>query len=172
MAIADRHLSDDEELVHVVRQHWTVLVEEFTALAAIVAATAAALWFLPWQEEWAPAAAGVVGVLALVAALVFWLVPLLRWSSTVYILTDRRLMTRQGLISRKGRDMPLTRVNDVAFSMSVWERVMRYGTLTVQSASEQEAITLRKVPRPEWFQSEIYRRVDGAHRPESPAAPR
>ncbi|CAL9533897.1 hypothetical protein SUDANB121_04115 [Nocardiopsis dassonvillei] len=172
MAIADRYLSDDEELVHVVRQHWTVLVEEFTALVLIVAATAAALWFLPWEEDWAPLAAGAVGVLALVAALAFWLVPLLRWSTTVYVLTDQRLMTRDGLLSRQGRDMPLTRVNDVAFRMSVWERIMRYGTLTVQSASEQEAITLSKVPRPEWFQSEIYKRVNDAHRPEAPSEAR
>lgn len=172
MAIADRYLSDDEELVHVVRQHWTVLIEEFTALVLIIAATSAALWFLPWQEEWAPVAAGVVGVLALVAALAFWLIPLLRWSTTVYILTNHRLMTRDGLISRKGRDMPLTRVNDVSFSMSVWERLMRYGTLSVQSASEQEAIVLKKVPRPEWFQAEIYKRVNDAHRPEAPSGPR
>ncbi|MDT0329145.1 PH domain-containing protein [Nocardiopsis lambiniae] len=171
MPIADRYLSDDEELVHVVRQHWTVLIEEFTALLLIVAAVGAALWFMPWEETWALIAAGVVGVLALIAALAFCVIPLLRWSTTVYILTNRRLMTRDGLISRQGRDMPLTRVNDVSFSMSIWERIMRYGTLSVQSASEQEAIVLKKVPRPEWFQAEIYKRVNDAHRPETPAGP-
>ncbi|MGW9347312.1 PH domain-containing protein [Nocardiopsis flavescens] len=115
MAIADRYLSDGEELVHVVRRHRTVLIEESTA----------------------PAPA------------------------------DHRLMTRDGLISRQGRDMPPSRVDDAAFGMSVWERIMRYGTLTVQSASEQEAVTPGKVPRPEWFQSEIYRRVSDAHRPQT-----
>ncbi|MFD3685559.1 PH domain-containing protein [Nocardiopsis sp. NPDC058631] len=172
MAIADRYLSDDEELVHVVRQHWTLLVGECAALLAIVAVAGAALWFVPWDEEWSLIAAGVVVAVAVVAALVFWLVPVLKWATTVYILSNRRLMVREGLISKQGRDMPLTRVNDVSFDISLWERIMRYGTLSVQSASEQEGIVLRRVPRPEWFQAEIYRQVDVAQRPEYPAGPR
>ncbi|MEE2036364.1 PH domain-containing protein [Nocardiopsis sp. CT-R113] len=171
MAIADRYLSDDEELVHVVRQHWTLLAGECAALLAIVAAAGVALWFVPWDQDWSLIAAGVVVAVGLVAALVLWLVPVLKWATTVYILSNRRLMVREGLISKQGRDMPLTRVNDVAFNISLWERIMRYGTLSVQSASEQEGMVLRRVPRPEWFQAEIYRQVNIAQRPEYPAGP-
>ncbi|WP_159945632.1 MULTISPECIES: PH domain-containing protein [unclassified Nocardiopsis] len=171
MAIADRYLADDEELVHVARQHWTVLAGEFVALALIAAAVAAALWFLPWDRDWSPAAAGTVVAVGVVAALVLWFVPMLRWSSTVYVLTNRRLMMRDGIISRQGRDMPLTRINDVAFSIGLWERLMGYGTLSVQSASEQEGMVLRRVPRPQRFQAEIYRQVNDAQRPEYPAGP-
>lgn len=171
MAIADRYLSDDEELVHVVRQHWTLLVGECVALVLVVAAVGAALWFVPRDQEWSLIAAGVVVAAGLVAALVLWLVPVLRWATTVYILTNRRLMMRDGIISKKGRDMPLTRVNDVSFHISLWERVMRFGTLSVQSASEQEGMVLRRVPRPEWFQAQIYRQVNAAQRPEYPAGP-
>lgn len=171
MAIADRYLSDDEELVHVARQHWTVLAGEFLVLVIIVAVAGAALWFIPWDEEWSLLAAGAVGIVGLIAALVFCVAPMIRWSTTVYILTNRRLMMREGIISKQGRDMPLGRVNDVSFSISLWERLMRYGTLFVQSASDQEGMTLRRVPRPQWFQSEIYRQVETAQRPDYPAGP-
>ncbi|KOX20824.1 PH domain-containing protein [Nocardiopsis sp. NRRL B-16309] len=171
MAIADRYLSDDEELVHVARQHWTVLAGEFVALALIVAVVGAALWFLPWDQDWSLIAMAVVVGLGLVAALLFWLVPMLKWSTTVFILTNRRLMMRDGIISKQGRDMPLTRVNDVSFDISLWERLMRYGTLSVQSASEQEGMVLRRVPRPQWFQSEIYRQVNAVHMAQRPGVP-
>ena len=171
MAIADRYLSDDEELVHFARQHWTVLAGEFVALALIVAAVGAALWFVPWERDWSLIVAGIVVAVGVVAALVFWFVPMLKWSTTVYILTDRRLMMRDGVISRQGRDMPLTRVNDVAFTIGLWERLMGYGTLSVQSASEQEGMVLKRVPRPQRFQAEIYRQVNAAQRPEYPSGP-
>lgn len=168
MAIADRYLADDEELVHVARQHWTVLLGEFVALLLILAVVGTALWFLPWGQEWSMLAVAAIGVIGLVAALVFCLVPMLKWSTTVYILTNHRLMTREGLLSKQGRSMPLVRVNDVSFDISLWERLMRYGTLSVQSASEQESMTLQRVPRPQWFQAEIYRQVNAAQRPEYP----
>ncbi len=171
MAIADRYLSDDEELVHVARQHWTVLVGEFVALLLIIAVVAVALFFIPWSEDWSLIAGGIVVAVGVVAALAFWFVPMLKWATTVYILTNRRLMMRDGVISKQGRDMPLTRVNDVSFNITLWERIMRYGTLSVQSASEQEGMVLQRVPKPQWFQSEIYRQVNVAQRPEYPPGP-
>lgn len=171
MAIADRYLADDEELVHVARQHWTVLVGEFVALVFILAVVGAGLWFLPWNEDWSTVAALVIGGAGALAALLFCVVPMLRWSTTVYILTNQRLMTHEGLVSKQGRSMPLTRVNDVSYNISLWERVMRYGTLSVQSASENESMTLQRVPRPQWFQAEIYRQVSSAQTPGYPSGP-
>lgn len=109
MAIADRYLSDDEELVYVARQHWTVLAGEFVMLFVIIAVVGTALFFIPWNEDWSLIAGGVVAAVGVVAALAFWFVPMLKWSTTVYILTNRRLMMRDGIISKQGRDMPLTR---------------------------------------------------------------
>lgn len=171
MAIADRYLSDDEELVYVARQHWTVLAGEFVMLFVIIAVVGTALFFIPWSEDWSLIAGGVVVAVGVVAALVLWFVPMLKWSTTVYILTNRRLMMRDGVISKQGRDMPLTRVNDVSFNISLWERIMRYGTLSIQSASEQEGMVLQRVPKPQWFQSEIYRQVNSAQRPDYPTEP-
>ncbi|WP_046469773.1 PH domain-containing protein [Allosalinactinospora lopnorensis] len=168
MAIADRYLADDEELVHVTRQHWSTLIGEFLLLLVIIAAAAGLLWVLPSDQEWGEWAVYAVLGLAVLAALVFWLVPLLKWWNTVYILSSRRLMERYGLVSKHGRDMPLTRVNDVTFSISLWERIMRYGTLSIQSASEQDGMVLERVPHVEWLQSEIYRQVNEAQRREFP----
>ena len=57
------------------------------------------------------------------------LLPFLRWWTTVYVLTDRRLILREGLIARSGRDIPLGRINDVSFSHTAIERVLGCGTL-------------------------------------------
>ncbi|MBB6170050.1 putative membrane protein YdbT with pleckstrin-like domain [Nocardiopsis mwathae] len=168
MAIADRYLAEGEELVYVTRQHWTTVLAEFIALIVVIAVAAGLVWFMPAGEEWTQWATYAVILVAVIAAVVFWLIPTLKWWTTAYILTNRRLMYRYGMLSKHGRDMPLTRVNDVTFSISLWERIMRYGNLSVQSASEQEGMELRKVPRVEWLQSEIYRQVEEANRRSTP----
>jgi uncharacterized membrane protein YdbT with pleckstrin-like domain len=98
---------------------------------------------------------------AAVAVLVVlrWVVwPFLEWVTTSYVVTDRRLITRFGVIARTGRDMPLSRVNDVTFEhSSILERVLGCGTLVVESAGERGQLVLRDVPRVEEVQRDVYR---------------
>ncbi|MFD0803446.1 PH domain-containing protein [Streptomonospora algeriensis] len=96
-----------------------------------------------------------------------WLIPLLQWWADLCILSDRRLMYRRGLLTQHGRDIPLSRVNDVSYSMSLSERMLGRGTLTVRSAAEQEGMELRGIPRVRWLQSEIYRVVEDSERREA-----
>jgi uncharacterized membrane protein YdbT with pleckstrin-like domain len=76
------------------------------------------------------------------------------------VLTTRRVIIRRGVLSRSGRDIPLTRVNDVSFQHSVIERALRCGTLTIESAGEHGQVVLPDVPRVETVQREVYRAVE------------
>ncbi|NLU68501.1 PH domain-containing protein [Streptomyces sp. HNM0574] len=160
MAIAERYLADDEQLVHVTRQHWTEMVSEFVVLCLIWVAAAVLVWIVPSGEDWSATAFYIIVGLGLLASLKYWLVPLLKWRSKLYILTTKRIYKRSGFLTKTSRSIPLARVNDVGFKATLWERIMRYGTLTIQSASEHGMMTLRHVPQPEHFKAEIYRAVD------------
>ncbi|MFD7509953.1 PH domain-containing protein [Streptomyces sp. NPDC059853] len=157
MAYADRYLADDEELLYETRQHWTTLVSEFVQL--VVIAAVAAVLTLIIGDLGSPVAWVVLG-LAGIAIIWRWLVPMLQWRSTVYFLTTKRLHKRTGFLTKQGRSIPLSRVNDVSFSASLWERIMRYGTLHVQSASEQGKMTFKHVPSPEEFKNRVYEALD------------
>ena len=63
------------------------------------------------------AAAGrlVVAAVAILALMLWLMVPVLRWRTTTYELTTRRLRVRDGIVTRHGRDIPLARINDVSF---------------------------------------------------------
>lgn len=160
MGIADRYLADDEELVYETRQHWTQMVSEFISLCLIWVVAGALLWVVPGGEDWSDIARYVVLGVTAVASLWLWLIPLLKFRSTVFILTTKRIHKRTGFLTKTGRSIPLSRVNDVSFKASLWERIMRNGTLNIQSASEQGMMTLKHVPNPEGFKSLIYRQID------------
>jgi uncharacterized membrane protein YdbT with pleckstrin-like domain len=99
----------------------------------------------------------VVLAIAVVLVVVWFVRPLLAWLTTEYVFTSRRIITRSGVIARRGRDMPYSKVNDVSFSYTILERLLRCGTLTISSASDDGGLEIRNVPRVEEIQREIYR---------------
>jgi uncharacterized membrane protein YdbT with pleckstrin-like domain len=94
----------------------------------------------------------VVWVLAL-AVIVWWtLRPFLEWLTATYTVTSRRLITRQGLIARKGHDIPLMRISDVAFDQGIVDRMLGCGTLVISDASTHGSVQLHDIPQVESVQ--------------------
>ena len=77
--------------------------------------------------------------------------------------TNERIITRQGVFARVGRDIPLNRVNDVSFQHSFFERLLGTGTLTIESAGERGQVVLTEIPRVERVQSQLYELVEADH---------
>ena len=155
--IPKRLLADDEEVVMALRPHWKemvgpVLVLLITSPVATYLATIAPEGS---AQKWLRLAVLVVAVLV-VLRFVIW--PFLKWLTTSYIVTDRRIITRVGVVARTGRDMPISRVNDVTFSHSgLLERILGCGTLVVESAGERGQLVLRDVPHVEEVQRDVYK---------------
>jgi len=126
---------------------------------AIAAVTVAAI-YIPATAGWGTPALLALGALALVACgwLAFW--PWLVWKTTHYVLTNERVIMRQGVFSRAGRDIPLGRVNDVSFTHGVVERMLGCGTLTIESAGERGQVVLTDIPGVEKVQSVLYELVE------------
>jgi uncharacterized membrane protein YdbT with pleckstrin-like domain len=155
--IPKRLLADDEDVVMALRPHWKemvgpVLVLLITCPAATYLATIAPEGS---AQKWLRLAIVIVAVL-IVLRFVIW--PFLKWLTTSYIVTDRRIITRVGVVARTGRDMPISRVNDVTFSHSgLLERILGCGTLVVESAGERGQLVLRDVPHVEDVQRDVYK---------------
>ncbi len=90
-----------------------------------------------------------MAALAILALMLWLMVPVLRWRTTTYELTTRRLRMRTGILTRRGRDIPLTRINDVSFQKGPLDRLLGSGRLTVESAGEHGQIVLTDIPRVE-----------------------
>ena len=159
MGYPRRLLGDGERIEHELHPHWKALVLP-VLLVPIVAGVASFLYFSVPAGRFQTALRWAIIVLAVGVLLFRSLVPYLRWRTTLYVLTTDRIITRTGILSRAGRDIPLSRVNDVSFSHNVFERLLRCGTLTVESAGERGQLVWRDVPRVEDVQRELYRLVD------------
>jgi uncharacterized membrane protein YdbT with pleckstrin-like domain len=159
MAFPAKLLSQDETVVLETHPHWKVLVVPAAELLVVlvVAGYALATFGASW-ERWT-----VTGIAA-VLALVLFGIPFLRWRTTSFVVTTMRVVTREGVLTRHGRDIPLTRVNDVSFSTSLFERLLRCGTLTVESAGERGQVVLTDIPRVAEVQHTLYELTQAADR--------
>src|SRR3954451_13613132 len=154
-----RLLAEDEEVVLDLHPHWKQLVGPLL-LVPIVCGLASYIAFILPDDAARMPLRWAIAVVALLLLLRFSLWPYLKWQTTRYVLTNRRVVIRQGVFGRSGRDIPLTRVNDVSFQHTLFERVLRCGTLTIESAGEHGQVVLPEVPQVEMVQREVYRRVE------------
>jgi uncharacterized membrane protein YdbT with pleckstrin-like domain len=158
MGYPKKLLSDDETVVLETHPHWKMLV--LPVLAMLVTLFVGALL-------WASVLDSNVGhyvILggAAVMLLFFVVIPFLRWRTTLFVITDKRVVVRTGILSRTGRDIPLNRVNDVTFSHNLLERILGCGTLIVESAGERGQVELDDIPHVEKVQHTLYELVENS----------
>ena len=91
-------------------------------------------------------------------------VPFLRWQTTTYRLTNRRLQLRSGILTRSGRDFPLIRISDVSFSQGPIDRLLGTGRLVVESAGEHGQLALTEIPDVQQVQSTLFQLVEDEQR--------
>lgn len=85
-------------------------------------------------------------------ALALLLVPAyyhIKRNMVLYTLTDSKIEIDQGLIARTTRNIPLHKVQDVTVSMTILQRVLGFGNLVIENASEAGGVTiLRNIDDP------------------------
>lgn len=82
------------------------------------------------------------------------------WATTNFIITTDRIVSRKGVLSRTGIEIPLERVNTVFFSQSLFERIIRSGDLVIESAGEMGSSKFTDIRRPLDVQNEIYTQME------------
>ncbi len=151
MRFPARLLTDDEEVLRAFRPHWKVLLPALGWAMLLAALSGVALAALPESWRW----------WSVVVAAALWLLVAVRsvvtWWSTSYVLTTERIVVRRGLLARTGTEIPLESITNVLFRQRAGERLLGYGDVLVESAGSQGQSRLENIPRPDAFQSEIYR---------------
>ncbi len=163
MVISRRLLNEGEHVLLSTRTHVKALLLPAVSLI-IVAGIAGYLSSLPTGDH-----AGiwrlVVWIIAGMLIVAFSVAPFLQWLLTTYTFTTRRLITRTGVFTRRGHDVPLNRISDISYEKSLVDRVFGCGTLVVSDASEYGRVELRDIPRVEQAQltvsEELYNRAGG-----------
>ena len=78
---------------------------------------------------------GAIAIVLIVGSALVVLIGLLRRLSTDYMITNRRLYIKHGIVSRDVQETKIERVQDVNYRQSVYQRLMRIGDVDFDTAA-------------------------------------
>jgi len=150
VAISPKLLNEGEHIVLSTRTHVKVLILPAVVLI-VLAAVAGYLTSLPSGDQ-AGTWRWVIWVVTIAILLWFVVKPFLDWLLTTYTFTNRRLITRTGILTRRGHDIPMNRISDISYEKGLVDRIFGCGTLVVSDASETGQVALHDIPHVEQAQ--------------------
>lgn len=156
MAFPPKLLNEGEEVVLDLRPHWWFL--SGPVLAVLVASSATVAVAIMDIHDYV-----FLGGLAVVVLAVLWLLGRwAKWLTTNFVVTTDRLVYRSGVVAKRGMEIPLERVNNIAFNQTIRDRLLRSGDLLIESAGESGQQKFTDIARPSSVQNEIYRQMEAA----------
>jgi uncharacterized membrane protein YdbT with pleckstrin-like domain len=159
--------SGEVEVLHL-RTHAKALIVPAIVLVLVAVVTGLAIGLLPLT--WQPVANWVVIALALLVVFSWVVLPFLRWMTSTYTFTNRRIITRRGIITQTGHDLPLTRIVNVAYQRGVVDRMLGCGTLILTTAADMP-VTLEDIPDVERVHVMMTELLFGGENGTGPAGP-
>ena len=152
VAFPRRLLNDGEQVVCDLLPHWSTLAKPVGAVVVVLAATIAGALVNHWLG---------LALAAVLLVVVAWAaMRVVRRRCTNFVVTTDRLIYRSGVVAKHGKEIPLERVNDIAFHQTVFERLIGTGDLSIESAGAQSRETFGDIPHPAAVQNEIYRQME------------
>lgn len=135
----EKYVVQGREVVHVkVRKHW---MSEIKTTATMFGLLGVALFV----DITAPPTPG--GAVLAQLAWGAWLISLvwfswrwLNWRRDWFVATDKRFLMFYGFITRRVAMMPLVKVTDLTYNMSILGRIFHYGDFTLESAGQHQAL--------------------------------
>lgn len=157
----DPQLVPGERILWTMRPHWIILV--FPTLWGVLATAMYALVMtglnnvVPDRSS-APFVDWVIFGVYAVTLLRYTAKGYVDWFTTRYTFTNQRVITRSGLIVINGETLPLDKVHSIQFKKTLLERLFGSGSLTIESAAENDAI-IRNVTRAEEVHADLYAEI-------------
>ena len=151
----EKLINEGETVVLDLKPHWWFFWKHILVGGGLLIVLG--VWIGPLDSKnWAKIPLAV----AILVYVAFVIVKYLTWTYTHFVLTDRRVISRSGIISKRGTEVPLDRVNNIDFSQKFWERLIGAGDLAIESAGKDGQSHFENVRHPDMVQQEVYRQME------------
>jgi uncharacterized membrane protein YdbT with pleckstrin-like domain len=162
MPYPDNLVQEGETLALDLRPHWwyfsrNILTGIPLAIILIVV--------LSSNTDWISKYGGIlVGIVAIAWAV--WLaLKYLQWRMTYFVVTSRRVIYRSGVISKRGVEIALERINNINFHQRLIDRIIGAGDLDIESAGKDGQSHFDFIRHPDGVQHEVYRQMEARNMP-------
>jgi uncharacterized membrane protein YdbT with pleckstrin-like domain len=128
------NLASDERIIFEGHPSWRAILG-FYAKGVLVIGVLAALVVLSGNTIGDGVSESTLALVLIIGSAVIVAVGFLKRVSTRYVITDRRLYVKHGIISRNVQQTRIERVQDVNYTQSLFERLLQIGDVDFDTAA-------------------------------------
>jgi PH (Pleckstrin Homology) domain-containing protein len=164
MSYVEKNLISGEQLVYETGIHWIVLFWPFVGAILIAGAGAAILAFRDSTaigHGSAPAAMEILAACCLVAAAIIFAAAVLKKNATEMAVTNRRVIIKTGLASRRSLEIMLPKVESIGIDETFGGRMLGFGTVTIHGTGGTPE-PFRRIAHPTEFRRAVQQQIDAA----------
>src|SRR3954470_21043819 len=162
MPYPDHLIQDGETVALDLRPHWCFFSRNILTgipLAIIL------IVVLGSDTDWVADYGGILLGLVAIAWAVWLGLKYLQWRMTYFVVTSRRVIYRSGVVSKRGVEIPLERINNINFHQRLIDRVIGAGDLDIESAGKDGQSHFDFIRHPDGVQHEVYRQMEARNMP-------
>jgi membrane protein YdbS with pleckstrin-like domain len=152
-------LAKGEKVERDLHPHWLTVVVP-TIFGLLLAAACVFIVIQTPDDETGNRIQWIAVAVLLLVAIPAVVVPYLRWRTTHYVITTHRVMVRRGILTKQGKDITLSKITDVSFQQTLVDRMIRAGSLHIESAGDSPDENLTNIPNSNVVQQLINRLID------------
>ena len=147
-------LNDNEEVVADLHPHWWHFAEPVAALVGtVIFGILMAVWTDSEVVLW-------IAIIVILSSAAWTIQRYVGWVSTNFVVTNQRVIFREGIVTKTGIEIPLDRVNTVHFSQRLIERMLGAGDLMIESAGTDGQQRFTDVRDPSRVQRLIHQQME------------
>jgi uncharacterized membrane protein YdbT with pleckstrin-like domain len=130
MSYLDDHLLDGERIVYRAHLHWTIFG---SAILVTVLGAALSIVLSIYQPQYWWLGLVLVGIGLLLA-----IGPFIRYKSSEFAVTDKRVLAKHGFIQRDSIETLLTKIVAISVDQGIVGRILGYGTIVITGTGGTE----------------------------------
>lgn len=166
MSYAESNLVPGETVIYQTRLHWIVMLWHMVLGCLVLGLPGVLLLCYALSQTGIESGTAHImeggGVVLLVCGVVAILMGMVRRNATEMAVTNRRVVIKTGLVSRKTIEMLLNKVESIEVSETAFGRMLGYGTIVVIGTGGTLE-PFQKVSHPLEFRSQVQKQIEKLH---------
>ena len=166
MSYVESNLVPGETVIYQTRLHWIVMLWHIVLGCLLLGLPGVLLLYYALSQTGIESKTLHIteggGVALLVCGVVTILLGMVRRNATEMAVTNRRVVIKTGLVSRKTIEMLLNKVESIEVSETAFGRMLGYGTIVVIGTGGTPE-PFHKVAHPSEFRSQVQQQIEKLH---------
>ena len=154
MGYAEENLMPGEQIMYKAQLHWALFIGPVVGFILAVL-----LFMIPFssQDSSFPFLRFLAGLIFL-SAILSGLSAIVSYVTTEFVLTDKRIIAKTGLVRRRSVELLLNKVESIGVNQPIMGRILDYGTITVTGTGGTKE-PFRNIAMPMELRSRVHAQI-------------